>query len=393
MTTVAIVAVSLVVAEICARLFFGLETMQFRRPWAPFFVSGDYHYNVPNEKLAGTIEGPIGLGYKEGGAGFAYDPANPPPASSANFANYLFGHSLARYSARDADRISCDDKDATLIYVLGGSVAQGFSAVRKEDSWHAILEGALREKTGRKNLYAFNAAMGAFVSVQEKLAYYMAVVPRRANLTLIINGYNDATIPANSSVRPGDPFQLGLRLNQLYSDGFLWWLAKHSAIAHTILERQFNEHIAAMRLKLEQDDAIFRKHAETIAEIYVENMTEVLDACVARGQTCLVGIQPARSLTAEYVGQRADDILSQKRIVELYRTIMAKVAASPRHDRFFDLTHVFDGGDKLGYYADSVHPTPAGEKVLATAILPHVLEALKNAPPVPATSDRCERLR
>ncbi len=394
LATLAVIVVSALVAEFCARIFFGLETLQYRRPYAPIFVSGDYHYMMPNEQLPYTLEGPVRMGYRESTVGFDYDPSTRPPRSSATFADYLFGHKMSRYHADEVDRISCGDQDATLIYVLGGSVAQGFSAGRTEDSWHAIIERQLRERFNRQNIYMFNAAMGAFVSLQEKLAYYLAVVPRRANLVLIVDGYNDVTVPANSSVRPGDPYALGLRLNQLFTDGFLLWLAKHSAIVHTILEDQFNAHVAETRRKLDQDDALFRQHAEAIADIYVENMTEVLDMCAARGQACLVGIQPARSLTAEYVGAHADDILSQKRIVQLYRILLDKVAASPRHDRFFDLTHVFDAGQKLGFYADSVHPNQAGAKVLAQAILPHVLDALKNGPPVPATSmDRCERQR
>ena len=393
LATLAIVVVSALAAEFCARTFFGLETLQYRRPYAPIFVSGDYHYLMPNEQLPYTLEGPVTLGYRESTFGFEYDPSTRPPRTSSTFADYLFGHNMSRYHADEVDRIACGQKDATLIYVLGGSVAQGFSAKDKYDTWHARLEGLLRSQLGRKDIYVFNAAMGAFVSLQEKLAYYLAVVPRRANLVLIVDGYNDVTIPANSAIRPGDPYALGLRFNQLFTDGFVWWLAKHSAIVHTILKNQLNDYVVETRRRLDQDDAVFNRYAEAIADIYVENMSEVLDACAARGQTCLVGIQPARSLTADYIGAHADDILSQKRMVQLYRTLLDKVAASPRHDRFVDLTHVFDGGQKLGFYADSVHPNPAGQKVLAEAVLPHVLDALKSAPPVPATSDRCERLR
>src|SRR5581483_11184192 len=71
-------------------------------------------------------------------------------------------------------RVRPDDQGGTLVYVLGGSVAQGFSADSKEDTWHAWLERLLRGELGRKDLYVFNAAMGAFVSLQEKLSYYLA---------------------------------------------------------------------------------------------------------------------------------------------------------------------------------------------------------------------------
>ena len=88
-----------------------------------------------------------------------------------------------------------------------------------------------------------------------------------------------------------------------------------------------------------------------------------------------------------------EDVVRHKlvqRIVEAYRILLDKVAASPMKDGYVDLTHVFDGGTKLGYYADSVHPNSPGEKLLAEAVLPHVQAALASgAPPVPPQSPRC----
>jgi lysophospholipase L1-like esterase len=388
-----IVLVSALGAEFAARTLFDLDTLQYRRTYQPIFVSGDSHYLMPNDQLPFTVGGPVALGYKPVRFGFEYDPATAPPRTSTGFGDFLFSHTKARYSAQDADRISCEQQDAKLVYVLGGSVAQGFSAESKDDTWHAVLEGLLRRRLGRQDLYVFNAAMGGFVSLQERLAYTVAVMPRRADLVLLVDGYNDVAIPANSGVRPGDPFQLGLRYSQLFDDGFMWWLARHSAIAHTILQNGFTEHVANYRRQLEQDEALFQRHAEAVADIYMENTTAMLETCTARGQACLVGIQPARSLTAHYLGTQVDDILSQKRMVAMYRLILDKVSAAPQRQRFIDLTHVFDRGEKLQHYADPVHPNYAGQQVLARALLEPVLDALRTAKPVPATSDRCDRLK
>jgi len=384
---------SLLIAEFCARTFFGLEPLRHARTYQPLFVSGDFYNTLSHRELVNVPGGPVSLGYKDGGEGFFFDPGTKPPRTSTSFADFLFAHALSRYSAEDVDRISCEEKEATLVWVLGGSLAQGFSAMRKEETWHARLETMLRDQLRRRDLYVFNAAMGAFVSLQEKLAYHLAVVPRRADLVLIVDGYNDLIVPANFSVRPGDPYQVGMRFNLFFSDGFLWWAARHSAILRTMLQNRINRHVADVRRRLDRDDALFEQYAEAIADIYVENMTEVLDSCAARGQTCLVGVQPARTLTAEYVGARVDDVLSQKRIVELYRTLLATVAASPRSDRFIDFTHVFDHGEKLRYFADSVHPTASGQEVFARAMLPHVLAGLKSAQPVAGGFNRCKRLR
>ena len=389
--TAAVLLVSAFAAELAARTIFGLDTLQYRRPYQPVFVSGDYHYLMPNEKLPYVPGGPVALGYREGRFGLYYDATTTPPNSSTSLTDFLYAHRHARYNSAEVDRITCAEPDAVLVHVLGGSVAQGFSADETRDTWHARLEQLLRDNLRRRDVYVFNAAMGGFVSLQERLAYHLAVAPRRASLVLIVNGYNDVTIPANSAVRPGDPFQLGLRLSQLFNDGFIWWLARHSAIAHTILQNEFNEHVARYRRLLNEDDAVFAKQAEAIADIYVENMNEVLGACEGRGQACLVGIQPARSVTAAYLGVQSDDILSQGRMVQLYRLLLDKVAASPYRAKFVDLTHVFDKGEKLQHYADSVHPNYAGQQILAKALLAPALAALRPAPAASAMPSRCRR--
>lgn len=389
--TAAVLLVSACAAEFAARAFFGLDTLQYRRPYQPVFVSGDYHYLMPNEKLPYVPGGPVALGYREGPFGLYYDATTAPPDSSTTLTDFLYAHRHARYNAADVDRITCAEPDAVLVHVLGGSVAQGFSADESRDTWHARLENLLRDRLRRRDIYVFNGAMGGFVSLQERLAYHLAVAPRRASLVLIVNGYNDVTIPANSAVRPGDPFQLGLRLSQLFNDGFMWWLARHSAIAHTILQNEFNEHVARYRRLLNEDDAVFARQAEAITDIYVENMNEVLGACEGRGQVCLVGIQPARSVTAAHLGVQSDDILSQERMVQLYRRLLDKVAASAHRAKFIDLTRVFDKGEKLQHYADSVHPNYAGQQVLANALLGPTLTALGSSPPARAAPGRCRR--
>ncbi|MGE0576005.1 MAG: SGNH/GDSL hydrolase family protein [Reyranella sp.] len=392
LATLVIVVASAFAAEFIARQFFDLETLQYRRPYQPVFVSGDYHYLMPNDELPFVPGGPVAMGYQPGPFGFYYSADIPPPRSAATLADYLFAHKRSRYDVAEIDRISCAGGDPVLIYVLGSSVAQGFSSEEKADTWHAALERALRRQLGRQDVHIFNGAMGGFVSLQDRLAYHLAVAPRPARLVLIVNGYNDLTLPANSGVRPGDPFQLGLRYSQLFDDGFIWWVARHSAIANSVLQNEFTARVIEFRRRLEEDDAVFARHARAITDIYMENMEDVLDACVARGQACRVAIQPARALTAHYIGTSAGDVLSQKRLVELYRSLLKKVAESRHHDLFIDLTHVFDRGERMQHYADTVHPNYAGQQVLARALLTPTLAALRSAQTVPAPANRCARL-
>ena len=390
--TLVTAVVSVVVAEGAARWVFGLQPLHFRWPYQPLFVTGDYQYLVPNDRLPFAPGGPDSLGYKERGFGF-YTSPEAIPASSTPLSDFLFSHSLSRYSAAEVDRIACSEPDAVLIYVLGGSVAQGYSATGKATTWHAVLERRLREKLGRPDVYVFNAAMGGFVSLQERLAFHLAVAPRNATLAIVLDGYNDVTVPVNSAVRPGDPWQLGLRFSQFYGDGLLWWAATHSAIVHTLMQNELEANVLAFRRRLEEDDGLFARHARAIAGLYSENMNELLTSCVGRKLSCLVAIQPGRAMSAAYSGIARDDLLSQKRMVALYDALKAAVAQSPQRERFIDLTHIFDGPDKLALYKDSVHPGDPGHELLGEALLAPTLAALATAAQVKPPPQRCERLR
>jgi hypothetical protein len=389
--TLVTLAVSVVAAEMIARWVFGLQPLHYRWPYQPLFVTGDYQYLVPNDRLPFAPGGPDALGYTERGLGFYASPESI-PASSTSLSDFLFSHDRSRYPAAEVDRIACAEPDAVLVYVLGASVAQGFSASSKATTWHAVLERRLRERLGRADVYVFNAAMGGFVSLQDRLAFHLAVAPRNATLVIALNGYNEATIPANSGVRPGDPFQLGLRFSQFYGDGFVWWLATHSAILHTLMQNELDDHVLAFRRRLERDDALFARHARAIAGLYTENMNELLASCSGRNLACLVAIQPGRAISAAYSGVKRDDILSQQRLVALYEALKAAVAASPQHDRFVDLTHLFDG-ERLALYSDNIHPGDRGQEVLGEALVEPTLAALAGATQVKPPPQRCERLR
>jgi lysophospholipase L1-like esterase len=390
--TLLTLAFSLVMAEIVARWVFGLGPLHYRWPYQPLFVTGDYQYLVPNNRLAFAPGGPDSLGYKEQGFGFYASPESV-PGSSTPLSDFLFAHERSRYSASEVDRIACSEPGAILIYVLGGSVAQGFSATSKATTWHAVLERGLRERLGRADVYVFNAAMGAFVSLQDRLAFHLAVAPRNATLVLVLNGHNDLAMPANSGVRPGDPFQLGLRFAQFYGDDFLFWLAAHSAIVNTMMQQELERHVLAFRQRLEQDDALFARHAQASAGLYIENMNELLTSCRGRGLACRVALPPVRTISAAHSGIVSDDILSQKRMVAHYAALRAAIAASPEPDRFIDLTHLFDGADKLALYVDGVHPGDGGQALLGEALLAPTLAALAGATQVKVPPQRCERIR
>jgi len=223
---------SLVIVELVGRLVFsfsGESTNIETRPYEPYFVSGDFYGSVATSTLLKSREGPAAYGYQRL-HGVYFNHVRDGTWNAHWRSDFLFDHYLSRYSARDVDAILAEDPDALRIMVLGGSAAQGSSASSKNTVWHAQLESLLRQEFLRDNIYVFNAALGAFVSTQERIAFDLAVAPRRPQIVLILNGFNDIHVPLELAVAPGDPIQIGKRYAQIYDQSFWRFVAAHSTV-------------------------------------------------------------------------------------------------------------------------------------------------------------------
>lgn len=378
LVTLLVVLVSLLVAEVVARTVFGLAPLELRNPYQPIFALAEFDYRSTNEEIARGPAGPPGYGYDEGMFGYYYTGRTAPPRSDTVLADFLFNHSLSRYSARDIERIACEQPQALGVFVLGASVAQGHSARRKDATWHAILERLMRKELGRDDVYVFNGAMGGYLSLQDKLAYYLALVPRQVHAVLFLNSYNDLMLPVHSATRPGDPFVLGVRFTQFFGDGFLFWLAKHSGIVNAVVQAEAKRAVSAYAQRLETDDKAFARYAEAVTDMYLQNMGEVLADCQTQGRFCLVAVPPTRPFTSLNTGKPAGELLSDARLRTLYELLMKKVGASPHHADFLDLTHMLDAPGLIDRFTDSVHIDEDGQRLLAEQLLGRVLDGVRS---------------
>jgi hypothetical protein len=265
------------------------------------------------------------------------------------------------------------------IYVLGGSVAQGSSASSQQTTWHALLERSLRRNLKRNDIFVFNAAMGAFVSTQERLAYHLAAFPRGAEFVLLVDGGNDLVTSASAAIRPGDPHLTGTRFREYYGNPLILWLAERSAVVNAAVQTDFARSVTAYRARLAQDDTYFEQYANGVVNLYLENISAILKDCAANGSTCLVGLQPVRPLSAAQVGAPNDDngILPPTRVHQLYRLLFEKIGASRYAKQFVDLTGVVKTRSELAFFTDLMHLDDRGQERLAEALLPEVERAVR----------------
>ncbi|MFC1836122.1 hypothetical protein ACFL2Q_15615 [Thermodesulfobacteriota bacterium] len=96
-----------------------------------------------------------------------------------------------------------DSKDVTRVFVIGGSAAYGSGASSTDTRWYMELERLL-SKGLKRQVRLIPAAMGAYVSTQERMVLELIVLPRRPDCVIILNGYNDLVNCLTYCTRPGD---------------------------------------------------------------------------------------------------------------------------------------------------------------------------------------------
>jgi lysophospholipase L1-like esterase len=369
----AVLSLSLVLLELAARAVLGLSPLEFTRPFDPFFVSGDLTPPLSRSAMGGSAVGPLSQGYHDVGGFFTYDGTSS--VSITNRADFLFGHSLSRYGAQEVDRISCGPQRGVRVFVIGGSLAVGSSATNKDRSWHAILERNLRNGLGRQDVYVFNAAMGAFVSWQERLAFELAVRPRDPDLVIVMNGYNDLLFPARFGTRPGDPFQVGLRYAQIYESPVRRAVVEFSAVVATLAQRGIEREMAFERSKIESSASSIHQYATNVARTYRENISAITESCRLGGYSCIVALQPLRAVMAPAV--TSGDVLTNHAIMEVYKTWLDEIEHSTMNMSLVNLTTQLAGRLTPEHFTDTVHVNDAGQRLLADALAPFVMERLK----------------
>ena len=353
------------------RWFLGDRVEWETRPFEPFFVSGDFYGAMSLEKLAKTREGPRAFGYKNAGGIYLHERPKGPWEATGR-ADFLFDHYLSRYSAKDADKLNESTKRSLRIYIIGGSLAVGSSATAKEKTWHALLEQKLRKELARPDIHVINAAMGAFVSSQERMAMEWAVAPREPDMVIVLNGYNDLHTPVSVGVAPGDPLQTGMRYAEAYDTSFTRWFCQQSALARLLWKGRMERRIREYRDRVLADGEESARIGKGIVDVYVGNMEWLARRGKQMGAPVLVFFQPWKSLDDPSVLPAEKPLADFARETALkIRLALAKLA---QNGDFFDLGLIQSRLTR--HYTDAVHLDDAGQEILAEEIFRRVLPAL-----------------
>lgn len=359
------ILLALAVAETAARVLIGKNKTD-RRSFEPYFASGDVVFARSRSELVKAKGGPESYGYTKSVGVYFHTPNTP--ATVFDRSNFLFEHSHSRYDSHQVDEIARSKPDSIRIFVVGGSAAQGLGASGKDTTWHAILEGKLREALNYKDIYVFNAAMGSFVTTQERIGYDVAVAPRNPDLTLILNGFNDLYLPVIFGTRPGDPYQTGLRYYQILNPSTGSWLEERSYLFHYFYYRLVYKKLTDNTNQTLSDTATAATLSEGIGNVYNENVQYLINRG-AKDSPVLVFLQPWRDLA-----RVANSHRPRSRHYGFYQNTSNRFRDRfKKETRFVDISSSLSSAEGEMCFVDYVHFNDTGHKIVADVIFPHVL--------------------
>jgi lysophospholipase L1-like esterase len=287
---------------------------------------------------------------------------------------------------RDRERAQRKPDGVVRVVVLGGSTVFGFGMPDDESLFTRVLERRLAGALGPdRPLEVINAGVPGYTSTQEEILLANKVMDYAPDLVVLFDGWNDFWTAGNS--REDRPI-VNLAFPQM-EDAILrgehpgWNLLLDSAIVRSLARLAQGWNGSAARPKADQAFGIFHDHPEALP-LYRRELVLACRTARASGVGVLLVPQPElfqRSGTippaetalrgrqqpgyADYARTRYPD----------YVTVARDIAAAEKAG-FLDGTRIFDTeGEQV--FLDFVHLNARGHALVAAALQPAVLEALK----------------
>ena len=341
------------------------------RQMQPYLMSGGFleapRKSAGRSTLFVNPSGPEAYGYYQNGDirvfGFEQE-----ISSIAERGDFLF---------QDRVELANDTKrsDVLRVFVLGGSAAYGVGASSNENRWYLVLERALSIGLARE-VRLIPSAMIGYVSTQERLVLDWVVLPRRPDAVVILDGFNDAALPAVFGTRPGDPYDQGLLYAEFYSPffGLKKAFAKHSHFGRYLFYRSMSRAIAENERRILENPRLLANYARSTASVYLDNTRHMLGRCKDQGVPGLVFLQPVRVLTSKFHGteENLDPFVTRS-----YEEILKNIRGLDPAYSIHDLTTVFNTPGQEKWFMDSVHFEDSGHRAVADAMYPILLDALR----------------
>lgn len=298
-----------------------------------------------------------------------------------------------RFEAVFQDRYAdAKDLDSYRIFFIGGSVASGVGAGPKE-RYFEVMETMIHKPYSVKMI---PAAIPAITSSQENILFHLTVLPNKPDFVVIFDGWNDVNHSAMFSIRPGDPPRMSALYSRHYSIfyNFQLYLASISKLYEKILVTGVRKDMKAYRKYLIDNDNFRNKLMESIVNVYLTNVEQMIVSCKLRNIPVLYVLQPSLDTLFRLHSKYADKEEKNKVKEEIKRIDNSNPWASDRFPDFIADTyeriseeiarrplimeHFVDLQDAISVklFIDPVHFDERGHRQFAKALLPYIEQHL-----------------
>jgi lysophospholipase L1-like esterase len=263
------------------------------------------------------------------------------------------------------------------IFILGGSVAQGYGASSQEKKYYQILEKKLNKekpKNSKKNFNVISAGRLGYVTGQELALMLMGILDFKPDMTLHLNGANDVIAVSQFHEIPGFPFYFQSLKKALEASKL------EKKLDQTLGESVFLSDLKNMLKKYKSSAPGLM--AKNIVRHYERNMKVTAQVLTANQISSFFFLQPHLTFKSNLSSKEKQHLKTlRKQSTQLWRSIFPIMAKSLEDISKNTGVHWKDlnsslKNEKKAIFTDSVHLTDLGQNFLANIIFEEIKEEL-----------------
>jgi len=259
------------------------------------------------------------------------------------------------------------DQDTFRIVALGGSTTAGM--YENELTYPRILERMLnRSSTGKRKIEVINAGVWGYTSCQVVKRYKKEIIDLKPDLILLMSGWNDINKMRVSNIERKSQYCMGHHPILVQSNIFRFLRLK--------IKENFN------KFTVESGNRVLRKNIK----FYMENLIEIIEDAKINGTEVVLVSLPGLfegghvdnfSAYAQFNGLSSREINYRQKVLILINSLKRKLAEDYKHVFYVDNGLSPLTRKKMLFFADAIHPTGSGNRVLAFQLFKYLNEKLR----------------